>query len=656
MKPIKQNPQETQKSSVKSKPQYVADRSRPAVKHTAGTEKKPQPSMSKMPVGKQTSAWTQILFDDFNVNNLLDPLCPWKTGYDWGQTLGSELEYYTRYDKNFTTACAKGGQNHTYQGSSIKLVAKHEPAAYEVWRWDSNFSPPLFYTTCDFFFFTSGLLVSKEKYLYGQFEIRCKIPFDGQKLWPAFWLYYGGGPTYREIDIFEFEDPNTAKRMLMNVHIAQALDFGRAHQEPPRPDPVNDYGDEVILSSLDLANTFHTYAVQWFPNSITWLVDGVPVRTLAGHSPPLDMNLIINLAIAPWRPAPNPADLPASFEIDYVKIYKSTRPEFQWRWDNGGANKIAVWNMKPDDKFVAGDFDGDGKTQLLAFSSNSWSHLMKWDGTNWQYQWGNNGDNQIAVWSMKPTDRFVVGDFDGDGKSELLAFSVNGWSHLMKWDGTNWQYVWGNQGANQIAVWNMKPDDKFVAGDFDGDGKSELLVFSTNNWSHLMKWDGANWQYVWGNNGDNKIAVWQMKANDRFVVGDFDGDGKNELLAFSMNGWSHLMKWDGVNWQYIWGNQGANQIAVWNMKPDDRFVVADFDGDGKSELLAFSTNGWCHMMKWDGTGWQYLWGNDGGETIYPWFMKTSDKYLGGRFEGTKAQLFAASVNGWVHLLKFEPLP
>jgi hypothetical protein len=34
---------------------------------------------------------------------------------------------------------------------------------------------------------------------------------------------------------------------------------------------------------------------------------------------------------------------------------------------------------------------------------------------------------------MKPTDRYLSGDFDGDGRADLLAISTNGWVHLIRY-------------------------------------------------------------------------------------------------------------------------------------------------------------------------------------------------------------------------------
>jgi hypothetical protein len=596
---------------------------------------------------KTGTGLVQVFQDLFTVADLDEPECPWNTGYPWGQTLGPGYEYYTRYGKTFPSNCDKGGINHIYASGKLYLTAKAEPGNYEIWSWPRKG----FTTKCQPYGITSAMLFSKQQFLYGHFEIKCTIPPTGAPLWPSFWLW--AGDPYREIDVFEFATPTKLNNMVMSIHLDEGLDFGRVHRNPGRTEPINDYGAELQLPDV---SDFHTYAVQWRPNSVTWLVDNKVVHQLAGHSPPLGMNVIIGLGTVPWLPPPN--DLPAEMVIDYVRIARLTDPEFLYHWGNGGNGKLGPWTLSPSDRYVAGDFSGTGRTQLLAVTDSGRAGLIEWDGAGWQQRWDNGGSNLIALWQMRASDRYFAGDFDGDGRDELIVLAEsNGWSHMMRWDGSAWQYAWGNGGSNTIGLWQMRPTDRYVVGDFDGDGRDELLVLAaTNGWSHLMRWDGSAWQYLWGNNGGGQIGAWNINAVDRYVAADFDGDGKAELLAVAGDQWAHLVAWDGAGWQNVWSNGGNDLIGLWHIGATERFVAGDFDGSGRSALAAFSGLTWAHAMRWDGAEWQYIWGNDGGQTVHRWFMNPTDRYLPGTFDGGWAQLLAIAENGWSHLLKFEPMP
>ena len=53
------------------------------------------------------------------------------------------------------------------------------------------------------FNYDTGEFESKEMFLWGYYEIRCKLP-KGRDAWPAFWLYGESNGTNNERDVFEF--------------------------------------------------------------------------------------------------------------------------------------------------------------------------------------------------------------------------------------------------------------------------------------------------------------------------------------------------------------------------------------------------------------------------------------------------------------------
>lgn len=334
--------------------------------------------------------------------------------------------------------------------------------------------------------------------------------------------------------------------------------------------------------------------------------------------------------------------------VDWAK-----KPWWQYLWGSG-ANQFGTWNMNPGDKFVAGDFDADNQDELIAVSTTGWAHLLQYTGAGWQWVWGTGPNGQIGTWKLGPGDQFVSGDFDGNGRDDLVGVSATGWSHLLTWTGSAWQYLWGTGPNGQIAVWKLGAGDQFVAGDFNGDGRDDLIGVSTTGWSHLMTWNGSAWQYLWGTGPNGQIGTWKLGPGDRFIAADFDGDGRDELLGVSVTGWSHLLRWNGSAWQYLWGTGPNGQIGLWKLGNGDRYAAGDYDADGRDELVAFAANGWSHLLEWTGSGWQWLWGNAGAGQIALWNMHPADRFLPGNFDAVtpRDEVFAIK-QPWVHLMKYD---
>jgi beta-glucanase (GH16 family) len=122
--------------------------------------------------------------------------------------------------------------------------------------------------------FKSGRISSRNRLnvQYGYIEARIKMP-TGQGNWPAFWMLRDGNYdpkvlTPGEIDIIEWYGRYPTKSW-STLHFL--------------PDPTDTKAatsaGTVAEYAQPLSNDFHTYAMAWLPNSITFLLDGVPVKT-----------------------------------------------------------------------------------------------------------------------------------------------------------------------------------------------------------------------------------------------------------------------------------------------------------------------------------------------------------------------------------------
>ncbi|WP_405988942.1 ricin-type beta-trefoil lectin domain protein [Streptomyces sp. NBC_00986] len=228
-----------------------------------------------------SSKWTQETGD--NVNN-------------------HEREYYTSGTNN----ASLDGQGH------LVITAKKEnPANYQCW-----------YGTCQY---TSARMNTSGKFSaqYGHVEARMKIP-RGQGMWPAFWMLGTdigsvGWPNSGEIDVME------------NVGFEPSTIHGTIHG--PGYSGANGIGAGYTLANgAAFADAYHTFAVDWAPNSIKWSVDGVVYQTRT----PADVGgntwafnkpffLILNLAVGgDWPGDPNSATaFPAQLLVDSVSVTTS---------------------------------------------------------------------------------------------------------------------------------------------------------------------------------------------------------------------------------------------------------------------------------------------------------------------------------------------
>lgn len=107
---------------------------------------------------------------------------------------------------------------------------------------------------------------------YGYIEARIKMPV-GQGNWPAFWMLRDGNydpkvSTPGEIDITEWYGRYPTKSWSTLHFLADPADTQAATS-----------AGTVAESAQPLSDDFHTYAFAWLPNSITFFLDGAPIKT-----------------------------------------------------------------------------------------------------------------------------------------------------------------------------------------------------------------------------------------------------------------------------------------------------------------------------------------------------------------------------------------
>lgn len=280
-------------------------------------------------------------------------------------------------------------------------------------------------------------------------------------------------------------------------------------------------------------------------------------------------------SMSAFAACPNPAAVGADYNGDCKAdiLWRNTQDGENAMWLMNGFNFLStawlapIWWDMPNWQIVGtGDFDGDGKTDILWWNAST-GQLGIWfmNGTSFKYY-------QDISYIVTDTNWQVagVGDFNGDGKADIL---------------------WRDQSTGQVGIWLM--DAATIAssqiiwtvsdlnwqiegvGDFNGDGYADIF------WRN--KSTGQNG--VWLMNGFTiSLAGMSYTVTDQnwqvAGVGDFNGDGKSDLLwTDSATGQVGIWLMNGTNY----ASYGFAQTTVapgWNA-----VQVGDFNGDGKSDIL-----------------------------------------------------------------------
>jgi beta-glucanase (GH16 family) len=170
--------------------------------------------------------------------------------------------------------------------------------------------------------FTSARLKTARKlsFQYGRLEARIKMPV-GIGTWPAFWMLGGDlldgvpWPECGEIDIMEFRGdiPDQSTSAIHGPTTPQGSGLGAR-----------------FLSGPPLSDGYHTYAIDWKKNSLTFLVDGRVTGTYSsadtgsrGWVYNQKFFVILNLAMGGTYAGEyiDPSLNQAQLHVDYIRYY-----------------------------------------------------------------------------------------------------------------------------------------------------------------------------------------------------------------------------------------------------------------------------------------------------------------------------------------------
>lgn len=244
-----------------------------------------------------------------------------------------------------------------------------------------------------------------------------------------------------------------------------------------------------------------------------------------------------------------------------------------------------------EDKYprMFGDFDGDGKDDLIWFShDNVYVALSTGDSFAPVSSWTTGFTYGISGYTQTNYPR-MIGDFDGDGKDDIIGFGQNetvvaistgssfSTSLFLPFSGLSYSDGFTNNNEVQRLI-----------GDFNGDGKDDVVAFGYDAHDVILSTGNSFTSAPWTGSAAFSANVSGWNDYNRYpkLVGDFNGDGKDDIVGFGHNativGISSVNSFNISTWTtaFTYGLDGFEQMKYPRM-------VGDFNGDGKDDIIGF---------------------------------------------------------------------
>lgn len=282
--------------------------------------------------------WELVFLDEFD-STAMDK-SKWKSSYNWNQKGYIPVEFCNNIPSGIIDNDIYGYRKRNFENclldttnsGFLKIISKKENYWGTVWAWplctedsciglscDYTHDPPICFDIDSLpFNYTTNMLISKESFKYGYFEMRCKLskpipPMTNTGIGPNFWLFGGNDEVpWSEIDIFEFD--GETDEFAYNIHYEDI--YG---------DTV--HGIESPVITVDFS-VFHTFAINWTSEKIDFYFDDILYHSVdTACIPNLDtMPMIVDVNL-PLHTMCQLVDtvytqFPHYFEIDYVKVYQ----------------------------------------------------------------------------------------------------------------------------------------------------------------------------------------------------------------------------------------------------------------------------------------------------------------------------------------------
>ncbi|MGQ5522078.1 FG-GAP-like repeat-containing protein, partial [Chitinimonas sp. PSY-7] len=275
-------------------------------------------------------------------------------------------------------------------------------------------------------------------------------------------------------------------------------------------------------------------------------------------------------------------------------------------YTEGATIQLGQWHA--DTQYLLGDVSGDGKSDLVAVRKRQDGKAVATIRLTTADSMGEATELELGTWVAET--RYLLGDATGDGKADLWVLSLEASAYkpvqatLWRGDGKTF-----TAGTTVTSGFHSGPGMQYHLADINGDGRQELTVsryYTPNSNDYVLVFFASENGTLIAKQDNGHVAG----KTRQYLRADIQGDGRDDWVEVYQDaqGIEHLRnainRGDG-NWD--WGKD----IAVSN-KAQSRYLAADLNGDGRTDVVQLWRNeaGQAVATAWLSNGTGYTQGSD----------------------------------------------